>query len=129
MPNPTIGTKGAALDLIIRQGATLGPNSTTIKDGSGTPIDITGATVRAQIRLLPSSVTAAATATCTLVTPASGLFTWTFSDTDTAALTCSDVDENEPESLYYWDMEIEYASGVIVPLLYGDVRVFREITK
>lgn len=129
MPNPTVGTKGAALDLIIRQGATLGPNSTTIKDGSGTPIDITGATIRAQIRLLPSSVTAAATATCTIVTPAAGLFTWTFSDTETAAMTCSVIDENEATSLYYWDMEIEYASGVVVPLLYGDVRVFREVTK
>lgn len=128
MTNPVIGTKGAALDLLIRQGATVGPHTVTYTE-DGVAVDITGATVRAQIRLLPSSVTAAATATCTLVTPASGIFTFEFSDTETAAMTCSIVDENEPESLYYWDMEIEFASGRIVPLMYGDVRVFREVTK
>jgi len=40
MTNPVIGTKGAALDLLIRQGATVGPNSTTLKDGTGTPINL-----------------------------------------------------------------------------------------
>ncbi len=129
MPNPSIGTKGAALDLLIRQGATVGPNSCTLKDGTGDPIDITGATVRAQIRLTPDAVTAAATAVCTLVTPAAGVFTWHFTAAETTALTCSVIDENEPESLYYWDMELLKADATVVPLLYGDVRVFREITK
>ena len=128
MTNPVIGTKGAALDLLVRQGATVGPHTVTYQE-DGVAVDITGATVSAKIRLLPSSVSAAATATCALVTPASGIFTFTFSATDTAALTCSDVDENEATSLYYWDLEILFSGGRVVPLLYGDVRVFREITK
>lgn len=130
MTIPSLGTKGAQLDLLVRQGATFGPNSTAVKDGVGAAIDITGATVRAQIRKTPDAVSAVATATCTIVSGAGGVFTWEFSDTETAAMTCSVIDENEPESLYYWDLEIEFSgSGRIVPLLFGDVRVFREITK
>jgi len=129
MPTPSLGTKGAQLDLLVKQGATLGPNATTLLDGTGSPIDITGCTVRAQIRLTPDAVTAAATAVCTLVTPAAGTFTWSFTAAETTALTCSVVDENEPESLYYWDMELLKADSTVVPLLFGDVRVFREITK
>lgn len=129
MTTPTIGTKGARLDLLVRQGATLGPNSTTLRDGAGDPIDITGATLRAQIRITPDAVTAAATAVCTITNAAGGVFTWEFSAAETTALTCSVVDENEPESLYYWDLEMLKADTTVVPLLYGDVRVFREITK
>lgn len=129
MPNPTLGTKGAQLDLIVKQGATLGPNTTTLLDGVGDPIDLTGCTVRAQIRKTPDAATIACTAVCTLVTPASGIFSWSFTAAETTALTCSTVDENEAASLYYWDMELLKADSTVVPLLYGDVRVFREITK
>jgi hypothetical protein len=129
MTIPTIGTKGAQLDLLIRQGSTLGPNSTTLKDGAGAAIDITGALLRGQIRKTPDAVAVSAAATCAIVSGPGGIFTWKFEAVDTTALTCSVTDENQAESLYVWDLEIEYTDGRIQPLLYGDVRVFREVTK
>ena len=126
---PYIGTKGANLDLVIRQGATCGPNHMTIKDSGGTPIDITGAILRASIRKTPASATVTATATFTPISPTAGTTYWEFSATETTAILCDPVDETQAASLYVWDMEIEYLDGRIVPLLYGDVRVFREVTK
>jgi hypothetical protein len=129
MTTPYIGTKGGNLDLVIRQGATLGPEHIAVRDSSGTPIDITGATLRASIRKTPDAATVAASATFTPISPTAGTSYWEFSATATGAITCSPIDENQPESLYVWDMEIEFASGRILPLLYGEVRVFREVTK
>lgn len=126
---PFIGTKGANLDLVIRQGATLGPNHMAIKNTAGNPVDITGALLRASIRKTADAATVDATATFTPISPVAGTVYWEFDATTTAALTCDPLDETSPDSLYVWDMEIEYADGRIVPLLYGEVRVFREVTK
>ena len=128
-PNPYIGTKGAAMDLIIRQGATCGPNHMAIKDSSGAAIDITGATLRASIRKTPDAASITASAVFTPITPAAGTVYWSFTAASTTAIVCDPVDEEQPDSLYVWDMEIEFADGRILPLLYGDVRVFREVTK
>ena len=35
----------------------------------------------------------------------------------------------DPASLYVWDMELEDASGRVVPLYYGDCKVFLEVTR
>jgi hypothetical protein len=129
MTTPTLGTKGAALDLLVRQGATLGPNSTLLKDGTGAAMDLTGCTLSAQIRRSPSSSTVDATATFTITNAVLGAFDWEFPATETAMLSCDAVDETLPESQYVWDMELLYASGRVVPLLYGAVSVFREVTK
>ena len=129
MPVPVLGGKGAALDLLIRQGSTHGPNFTTLKDGTGAAINITGATITAQVRKTPDALTVAAPVVCTLVTPASGTFTWSISATATAALTCDPIDELAEDSQYVWDMEILYADGRVQPLMYGAVSVFREVTK
>lgn len=124
-----VGSKGGNLDLLIRQGATLGPNSTQIKDRTGTAIDITGATVRSEIRKTPDAVTVDATAVCTITDAANGAFTWEFTAAETKLLDADPVSEEQPLSKYVWDMEIQYSDGRIQPLMYGDVRVFREVTK
>ena len=124
-----VGSKGGNLDLLIRQGATLGPNLTQLKDRTGAAIDITGATIRSEIRKTPDAVTVDATAVCTITDAANGTFTWSFTAAETKLLTASPIDEQQPTSLYVWDMEIQYSTGRIQPLMYGDVRVFREVTK
>lgn len=124
-----VGSKGGNLDLLIRQGATLGPNSTQLKDRTGTAIDITGATIRSEIRKTPDAVTVEATAVCTITDAANGAFTWEFTAAQTKLLDADPIDEQQPTSLYVWDMEIQYADGRIQPLMYGDARVFREVTK
>ena len=34
-----------------------------------------------------------------------------------------------PESLYCWDMEYEGANNYIIPIMYGQITVFREVTR
>lgn len=125
---PQIGTKGANLDLLIRQGATFGPNTVTLKNSQGMPINITGATIRGQIRKT-ATAGVSATVTAALTNASGGQFVWSISAAQTAALMADSNSETASASLYVWDMEIQYADGTIYPLVYGDVQVFREITK
>lgn len=127
---PVIGDIGARLDLLIRQGATFGPNQMTVVDtATGLPINLTGATLRAQIRKTADSPTVAATAVFVINNAAGGEVTWEFTEAAMAALTCDPDDPDAPASRYVWDMEVQLASGRVIPLLYGDVRVWREVTK
>lgn len=127
---PQIGTKGAELDLLIRQGATFGPVTSTISNPDGTPMDLTGATLRAQVRKTPTSpIGEGCVASFTITNPTSGNFDWYFSATATSTLAADNESETAPASVYVWDMEIEDAAGRVIPLMYGKVNVFREVTK
>ena len=124
-----ITNKGQELDLVIRQGGTFGPITCTLKDSSGTPVNITGYTVAAQIRKTPSSRKATGcAAVCAIVNGVAGQFSFEFTAANTALLQAGE-DENSEESAYFWDMEIIQPDTKVVPLVYGKVRVFREVTK
>lgn len=125
---PVLGSKGSNLDLLIKQGSTFGPHVMTLTNSQGTPINITGATVRAMIKKSSTSVSVA-TGDFVLTSPASGQFTFGFSTSATAALTVDPDSEAGTDSQYVWDMEIQYADGRVYPLVYGSVSVFREVTK
>lgn len=121
--------KGQELNLTIRQGATFGPIVCTLKNQDTTPVDITGYTVRAHVRKTPTSRKATGfVATCVLVNAAAGQFSFEFTKANTAALVCGDT-ENDPESLYYWDLELVQPDTRVIPMVYGTVKVFREVTK
>lgn len=127
---PTIGTKGARLDLLIRQGATCGPNYLQIKDVGGAAIDLTNWVITGQLRKTADAPTALATVTVSIVDAAGGALNWEFSAAATAALDADPIDETGPTSLYVWDMEMKNTISLQVkPLLYGDARTFREVTK
>lgn len=127
---PQIGTKGAELDLLIRQGATFGPVFSTALNPNGTPINLTGATLRAQVRKTPTSpIGEACVATFNILDAVNGQFEWFFTDEATTVLVADSESETAPASVYVWDMELEDASGRVIPLLYGKVNVFREVTK
>lgn len=126
---PQLGTKGAELDLLIRQGATLGPFSMQVKTADGGNIDITDAIFRAEIRKTPESPSiAGVTFAFAIVNAAEGRMTWELPADSSTILSAGDT-ETESESLYVWDMEMELTSGRVFPLLYGKVSVFREVTK
>lgn len=129
MTTPSIGTKGANLDIVIRQGATFGPYVTTIKGTDGLPINVTGYTFRGQVRKTADAATAAASLTFTLTDPTNGVVTFVISATATAAITCDPDSELDAASQYVWDCEMEDGSGVVTALLYGTAAVFREVTK
>lgn len=125
----TIGSKGTQLDLLIRQGATFGPYLITLTNPDNTGVDLTGSTIRAQIRKTPNSILSEAVSPIITYTDRlNGIFAIEFTDEATATLSAG-AKETDPESLYVWDLEMEDATGRVIPLLYGDVRVFREVTK
>lgn len=127
---PVIGSKGAELDILIRQGATFGPNRCTLTNPDTSPINLTGCTFRGQIRKTASdALSTGCAATFTIVNAASGIFDWEFTAANTTALTADATSETAPASLYVYDIEMEDASGRVIPLVYGKVNVFREVTK
>ena len=121
--------KGKELNLTIRQGATFGPIVCTLKDSTGTPVNITGYTVAAQVRKTPFTRRASGfAATCVIVNGAAGQFSFEFEAEDTAKLIVGES-ENDTDSLYYWDLELIQPDTRVIPVLYGTVKVFREVTK
>ena len=121
--------KGKELNLTIRQGATFGPIVCTLKDSTGTPVNITGYTVAAQVRKTPFTRKASGfAATCVVVNGAAGQFSFEFEADDTATLIVGNS-ETDPESLYYWDLELIQPDTRVIPVIYGTVKVFREVTK
>ena len=121
--------KGKELNLTIRQGATFGPIVCTLKDSAGTPVNITGYTVAAQVRKTPFTRKASGfAATCVIVNGAAGQFSFEFEAEDTAKLIVGES-ENDTDSLYYWDLELIQPDARVIPVIYGTVKVFREVTK
>lgn len=125
-----IGTKGAELDLLIRQGATFGPVTSTLTNPDDSPIDLTGAIIRAQIRkTASSSIERGCVISFDIIDAANGVFQWYLDAQTTANLHADNESEDAPASMYVWDMELEDSIGRILPLIYGKVRVFREVTR
>jgi hypothetical protein len=131
MTNPTVGTKGGRLDLLIRQGATCGPyNVEALNSADGLPIVLTDCVITGQIRKTADAVVSLADVAVTVVDAANGLFEWEFTASDTALLDADPLDETQITSQYVWDMEmLNTTTNRVTPLLYGDVAVFREVTK
>lgn len=72
-------------NFIIEQGATF-TRQVTWKDSSGAAINLTGYTIAGKIRKNYSDNVAIATLTCTVTNAASGIFTFSLTATQTAAL-------------------------------------------
>ena len=106
-------------DLTITRGDTETLVVTITSDEAGTPVNITGRTYRAQIRLTPDSNTVKASFTCTVTSGANGQVTCVLAAADSAAL---------PVGLGYWDLE-ETASGVVSTILAGNVTVLADVTR
>lgn len=128
MVAPTIGYKGEELNLLVRQGATFGPVTGTLTGAGATPVNLTGCIIRGQVRRTAASVGVSAPLTVTLTDPTNGVFTYEITAADTTLLSAGNS-ETDADSQYVWDMEMVDTSGRILPLTWGAVAVFREVTK
>ncbi len=128
MTTPTIGYIGERLDLLIRQGATLGPFACTLTNPDGSPVNLAGATIRGQIRKKPADTTVVASLAVNVLDAVNGLYSFAL-DAATTATIVAGLDVTKPESLYVWDMELADSLGRVIPLHWGDVRVHREVTR
>lgn len=125
---PQIGDKGEELDLLIRQGGTFGPHEVSWTNPDGTFVDISDMFFRAQIRKDPTDDDPVATFICKTTNAIQGKFSFEIDATQTANIP-SGPDENQTSSAYFWDLEAVTDTGVVIPLIYGKVKMFREITK
>lgn len=122
----TISNLGARQDLEIRQGATFLLAIALVQ--GAVPVPLTGCTLRAQMRKTGKATTIAATFTVVVTSAPGGTFTLGLAAATTAALECGES-LGEAASQYQWDLEVEDAGGVVTGLLWGTVRVHREVTR
>lgn len=126
-----IGTFGADLTLNIRQGATFGAYVTTVRNkNTGLPIDITGWIIRGQVRKTPdSNISTGAVITAEVLNGTQGLFRFFITDEQTSLLVADPNSATAAASLYVYDMEAERPDGSVIPIIYGQAKVWREVTK
>lgn len=113
-----LGTLGDRLDLEMKQGKTFGPHTGTIKNPDGTPMDLTGCTLRASMRRNPNDATVF-NFDVAVTDAAEGEFTLGMSKTATATI-------SPPK--YEWDLELQDSLGRELPVCYGEVIVALEVT-
>lgn len=122
----TLGNIGEEMNLLIRQGATFGPFPGSLKNPDGSPVDLTGKTLAGSIRKTPASATSYPVS-FTIIDPLLGTFEVVISEEITTTIPTGPA-LNHPDSKYVWDAEMSDAGGVI-PLYWGTVSVFREVTR
>lgn len=124
----TIGYIGERLDLLIRQGADFGPFRMTVNNPDNSPVDLTGVTFRGHIRKLPTSTILEAELNFVITDAPAGKVEFFLTAQQTADIVAGLTIE-EPDSKYFYDIEYQNDGDRILPLLYGDVALFREVTR
>jgi hypothetical protein len=120
------------LNLTIEQGAYFEADlALTDNETVPSPIDLTGVTVRAQIREKTSSSTIAASFTCVVTDDVGGLINISMSATTTAAIAAAvqPTAGTKTNRLYLWDLELVYSATKVIRLLQGSVTLSPEATR
>lgn len=134
MATSKISTLGERRDLELHQGASLRPvrqylTRRATPDAEPTPVDLTGAQVRGQIRKTAlSAVIEVSFGARIAPVPTEGWIEFWLTDEQTASLTAGD-ELTSPESLYAYDIEVEDAEGNVDVTLSGAVRVRAGVTR
>lgn len=121
----------ATLNIEIEQGASF-YRLLTVKDNSGTPIDLTGYTFRGQVRSKYSdaSILAAFTFTILNQVSATGQVEMTMTDIVTAGIPVASVSDNSrPSTPGIYDVEMVSGSGTVTRLLEGSADISPEVTR
>ena len=122
----SIGNVGARLDLLIRQGGSFLARITLTDPVGGLPINLTGATLRGQIRKRASSALAAEFTVLYIDRP-NGIVDIQLTAVQTAAISAAD-DPASKDNVYAWDLEMDMA-GFVTPLAWGEAKMHREVTR
>ncbi len=128
MTTPTLGTAGARMDLLIRQGATFTSGSIAMQNPDGTAVDLTGCLFQGQMRKKRLDSAVSATFTCVVTDAAAGLWKFGLSSTETAALNAGETLADDASN-YVYDIEMIDGGGNILPIFYGNVQVQAEVTR
>lgn len=135
MPTPApaaprlISNKGVRKDLEIAVGATFGPLAVTLTDSAGTPLDLTGCTLVAQVRRRAHDDAVLLAFDCSIPSPTAapqGLFG---ASAEATAAVPYDEDPTKPLASALWDMRLVDSTGRVLPVFWGAVRFFRGVTR
>lgn len=124
----TLGYIGERLDLLVRQGATLGTFDATMQNPDGSAVNLIGATIRGQVRKKALDPTVVTDIDVTITDAVLGKYSFGLSVAKTTIIAAGET-LKEPASLYVWDLELVDSTGRVIPLYYGNVTVFREVTR
>jgi hypothetical protein len=123
----TVGNVGEELNLRIRQGADF-ILLFQFKDANGNPTDLTGATFKSQIRKTATTTAVTKEFLFTVTDAVNGEVKMSLTAAETRSIKAVD-DPKSGENVYVWDMEMVDSSGITIPLYYGNVSIFREVTR
>lgn len=125
----TIGNRGVELNLLIKQGSTFGPHRLKLRDPiTHLPINLTGSMLRAHIRKKALDVALTAAIVIDNYDYVGGEADMSLPFAVTEAIAADEVFE-KPGSLYTWDLEMVDSLTRVIPIFYGEVQVFREVTR
>ena len=123
---PTLGSIGEKVDLLIKQGATFGQHILELTDPlTNQPLNLLGASLRGTMRKEFGGPVVATFAT-PILDAAGGKAGLSLDAITTAALTCGPTIK-DPASQYVWDLEMTDTLARVIPIMYGDVKVFRDV--
>lgn len=123
-----IGFLGEEMHLSIKQGATFGPVTATMTNPDGTPVNLTGCGFVGTIRKKAKDTDPPIGSLTFAITDAvNGKYQFSMSDTATAALPCGESLQSG-DSTFVYDIMMSDAGGNVLPLYYGKVTVFREVS-
>jgi hypothetical protein len=115
----TIAALPAAVNLSLYRGDDFGPQEFIWEQPAGTPVDITGYTITAQIRASQDATDILASFACTITDAPAGKWTIALTDAQTTTL---------PSSAY-WDLQLTSPGGVTRTFAAGRVKVTRDVTR
>ena len=111
----------------VRQGADF-ITTLTFTNPDSSAVDLTGCTLHAQIRRNVADVTPAAAFSFVIAAPTTGVAVMSMAAAITATLVCG-LSLSDALSQYVWDLELVSSAGQVSSPLYGNVQVFREVTR
>jgi hypothetical protein len=115
-------------NLYIERGATLTRNC-IYQDGTGTPINLSGMSLLAQVRANYSEQSVIATITTTITNAASGQFTLSMTSAETEALPVNMAVDFENQKTYYtWDLLLDTGT-TRRRLMQGNVTISPDVSR
>jgi hypothetical protein len=134
-----IDNLGEEMDIDLAQGASFGlafqmrnapdpDDEAQVALGYGDPVDLTGSTIRGQIRKTFLSEDVIVAFTCNITDYPDGEYSVTLTDEQTAAIVAG-LKITSRDSKYVYDIELEDSAGNVFKLYYGKVRLQPEATK
>jgi hypothetical protein len=125
MSAPTLGCIGEEINLLIKQGCTLGPFRVQLCNPDATFMDLTNCTISGQLRLAPNDIDSVADLQCSVTDPTHGKFEFGLDDQTTGTIPAGDTVD---AITYLWELNMRDSAGNVTPLYYGCAKIFRAVS-